>query len=194
MIEKNNREEILNARCLLSRVKENRVRTWVQGGLLAGVEERGSPRSTADYAHKLATALTIGWARTGWVIGRRRAVVIRHRKRINKCQVAQRDGGARTGVGCARRNPRSGRMLQIKFHRPPIGPNFSLISPFCDFSFLPLVVSLVSLSRRQPPAEPVCFRSIRRTLQKCAHTVALRIALRAERCIRAAFYFFLFFF
>lgn len=32
----------------------------MQGGLLAGVEERGLPRNVADYAHKLATALTIG--------------------------------------------------------------------------------------------------------------------------------------
>lgn len=71
----------------------------MQGGLLAGMEERGLPRNTGDYAHKLATALTIGWREQDGVIGRRRAVVIRHRKRINKCQVAQRaEGGARTGV------------------------------------------------------------------------------------------------
>jgi len=33
----------------------------MQGGLLASVEKQGSSRNVADYAHKLATALTIGW-------------------------------------------------------------------------------------------------------------------------------------
>jgi len=32
----------------------------MRAGRIIGMEERGSLRNTADYAHKLATALTIG--------------------------------------------------------------------------------------------------------------------------------------
>lgn len=119
-------------------------------------------------------------------------MVIRHRKRINKCQVAQRRGGARERGWAALAVIHVVAGCYKSSFRPPIGPNFSFISPFCDFSFLPPVVSLVSLSPQttEPPVS-AAFDALR----KSAHTVALKIALRAERCIRSAFYFsFSFFF
>lgn len=120
-------------------------------------------------------------ARTGRVIGRRRAVVIRHRKRINKCQVARRERGwvARHVIhvvaGCYKSS-----------FGPPIAWNFSLISSFCDFSFLP---SRLWSRCREYSYGSRLFPQHSTHFTKSTRTVALRITSRDAFNLHFTFFF-----
>lgn len=122
-------------------------------------------------------------ARTGWVIGRRRAVVIRHRKRINKCQVAQRE----RGWGRLPRNPHGSRMLQIKFQASYPSQTSAWFLPFVIFRSFHRVFGLAVAAATVEPSVSAAFDA----LYKMRAHGRIKNRLRAERCIRYAFHFFL---
>ena len=134
---------------LSSCVKENGMRTRVQ----ADYWRRGRARLglATQPIMRINQRPLLRQGSAGWVIGRRRAVVIRHRKRINKCQVAQRGGRMRTRVGRFAVIHGSSRMLQIKFqasYRAKLQLDFSLLRFFVPFTDRLFGVSLSAQSRQ----------------------------------------------